>query len=999
MEQQVEQAVACALSPHSDAQLKSQAIAYLDQVKASPDGWQLCLSIFVKEPKRPPEVRLFGLQGLDDALRNSSMDAQALLFLRQTLLEFVNREYVLSSVAEPQYLKNKLAQTITYLFLQQYPSEWPSFFDDLLVMTKLSDSDQLNVRMVDLFLRICVAVDEEIATVGISRGRNETARNTLIKDTMRERENQKLVAIWLKFLQEYRQSRPDIAELILRCIGGYVAWIDINLVVNDSFVSMLYQFMTEPQLCIAACECLISIIYKGMKPQDKLNLIQFLGLPDIIGRVNVAGETEFAEHVAKLVNVLGVILCQIWADNQVQDETRAATYIVIEKLLPYLLKFLADEYDDTSSAVFPLVSELLQLLKRQKKLAGSLSQPQQDFLLSLLRVVVMKMKYDESANWGGDDDEEEEALFLEMRKGLKVFFDNIAAIDETLFSSFVLSAVVSTLDRFQEQGSKMDWRDLELALYVLYLYGEAVKEAVKVGQMQFAVTQGGSTQLLPLGEMVWKMVTNNVSTHPHPSVALHFFENVVRYYQFFEIQPDCIPTVLGAFVDGRGLHHSKKSVRSRSWYLFYRFVKILRPRMGAFVERVLSSIQDLLVIEAELPPPSDAASESTTTASAGVFDNQIYLFETVGTLISHEAVPEVKQVEYLSAVLNPLLLGLQEYLPKAMAAGEDPLPSLQLHHLIVAVGSVAKGFPDAPSGQEALGGYAEVFKQSVENILTVLEHLNQIDVIREAARFSFSRLISCLGAKILPYLPPVITGLLTNCKLSELVDFLPFIGQIIYKFKPSIFNIVNDLLLPLVKRVFVFLNQTPSGTDEALMLIDLRKAYLNFIHMLFNSELERVFISDLNRPHLNIILQSILHYASDTSNVQSQKLAFGILLKMVNAWAENQANGTNSSVNLPGFDQFVYGDLVRACFEVPAKPGFDLTDGQTVLVVGEIALLQRAIFERGGAAFADYLREGYLPSIQCPPSLADEYVQALQQLDAKNFKKYFQTFVQKSKAL
>ena len=45
------------------------------------------------------------------------------------------------------------------------------------------------------------------------------------------------------------------------------------------------------------------------------------------------------------------------------------------------------------------------------------TQSQQEFLGSLLSVIIMKMKYDEESDWGNDEDEpEEEALFMEMRK-------------------------------------------------------------------------------------------------------------------------------------------------------------------------------------------------------------------------------------------------------------------------------------------------------------------------------------------------------------------------------------------------------------------------------------------------------------------------------------------------------------------------------------------------------------------------------------------------------
>ncbi len=80
-------------------------------------------------------------------------------------------------------------------------------------------------------------------------------------------------------------------------------------------------------------------------------------------------------------------------------------------------------------------------------------------------------------------------------------------------------------------------------------------------------------------------------------MPLIFFENVVRYYQFFEVQPDYIPTILEAFVDSRGLHNVVLQIRVRSWYLFHRYVKLLKSRMGPYVENVLTSIQVEILIQ------------------------------------------------------------------------------------------------------------------------------------------------------------------------------------------------------------------------------------------------------------------------------------------------------------------------------------------------------------------------------------------------------------------
>lgn len=181
----------------------------------------------------------------------------------------------------------------------------------------------------------------------------------------------------------------------------------------------------------------------------------------------------------------------------------------------------------------------------------------------------------------------------------------------------------------------------------------------------------------------------DVSAYSHPSAALQYFENISRYYQFFEHRPDHLPQVLEAFVDSRGLHHALKQIRSRCWYLFHRFVKNLKSKMSPYVETILNSMGDLLTIQAEMPVESNTP-DGMSIPAASTFDSQLYLFETVGMLISLESIEVMKQTEYLKIVLEPLVDGISKYMERGYNP-EDELYLLQLHHYIMAIGSVAKG--------------------------------------------------------------------------------------------------------------------------------------------------------------------------------------------------------------------------------------------------------------------------------------------------------------------
>lgn len=191
--------------------------------------------------------------------RYESLDNNAVEYIRQTMMEYLRREFVdnTDGASEESFIRNKAAQSVTLLFAHVYPTVWPTFFKDMMALVKTSSGN--NEKAADFFLRLCLTVDEEIARLDIPRNRDEVVRNTNIKDSMRLGDIQLLASFWFELLQEFRSRNTNIAQLALKNIGAYIAWMDISLVVNDQVMSALYELLSDPNLRIAACECLAEV--------------------------------------------------------------------------------------------------------------------------------------------------------------------------------------------------------------------------------------------------------------------------------------------------------------------------------------------------------------------------------------------------------------------------------------------------------------------------------------------------------------------------------------------------------------------------------------------------------------------------------------------------------------------------------------------------------------------------------------------------------------------
>jgi exportin-T len=148
-------------------------------------------------------------------------------------------------------------------------------------------------------------------------------------------------------------------------------------------------------------------------------------------------DIEFRECVAKFINALGLELWKVYQDSsdaEDNDTVGVAVQLIQEGLFPSFLTLLADEYDDTSSALFPFTSAYLTLMKRIVSKKGGLEGLAVHNFSELVRVVVVKMRYPEdgyTAVYGeGVEVSDDEALFQELRK-VSLFF--IAVESERLF--------------------------------------------------------------------------------------------------------------------------------------------------------------------------------------------------------------------------------------------------------------------------------------------------------------------------------------------------------------------------------------------------------------------------------------------------------------------------------------------------------------------------------------------------------------------------------------
>ncbi|KAM4747078.1 exportin-T [Rhinophrynus dorsalis] len=953
------------LNPNASADFRQRALAYFEQLKVSHDAWQVCAEALAQRVYSDDHVKFFCFQVLEHQIKFNYSELTSLQqqLIRETLITWLQAQ-MLNAQPEKTFIRNKAAQVFSLVFVTEYLSKWPKFFFDILSVVGL------NPLGVDLYLRILMAIDAEVVDRDIIHTPEEARRNTLLKDTMREQCIPNLVESWYQILQTYQHSNSELTCQCLEVIGAYVSWIDLTLIANDRFINMLLGHMSVEVLREEACDCLYEIVNKGMDPIDKTKLVESLcQVLQSAGFFSIDQEedVDFLARFSKLVNGMGQSLIVSWTKLAKSGDMKSAqsTLQSIESKVPLMLQLLVHEDDDISSNIIGFCYEYLHILKQ----LVLLSNQQKSSIEAIMLAVMKKLTYDEEYNF--ENEGEDEAMFVEYRKQLKLLLDRLAQVSPELLLASVRRVFNSTLQNWQTAT----FMEVEVAIRLLYMLGEAIPAS------HGAHFCGDVSKASALQDMMRTLVTSGVSSYRHTSVTLEYFETVVRYEKFFSVEPVHIPNVLMAFLDHRGLRHSSPKVRSRTTYLFSRFVKSLHKHMNAFIEDILSRIQDLL----ELSPPDNGF--QTLLSS----DDQLFIYETAGVLIVNSDYPADRKQILMRNLLRPLMEKFKILLEKLMLEQDEERQTVLadcLNHAVGFASRTSKAFSNKQTVKQC--GCSGVYMDCLQTFLPALSCPVQKEVLRGGVRTFLHRMIICLEEEVLPFIPNASEHMLKDCEAKDLQEFIPLINQITAKFKAQVSPFLQQVFMPLLHAIFEMLVRPAEENDQSAALDKqmLRRSYFAFLQTVTGSGMSEVIASQ-GAENVERVLFTVIQGAVDYPDPIAQKTCFIILSKLVELWGGKDG--------LVGFADFVYKHIVPACFLAPLKPSFDLADAQTVLALSECAVTMKTIYLKRGPECIQYLQQEYLPSLQVAPEIIQEFCQALQQPDAKVFKNYLKVFFQRAK--
>lgn len=308
-----------------------------------------------------------------------------------------------------------------------------------------------------------------------------------------------------------------------------------------------------------------------------------------------------------------------------------------------------------------------------------------------------------------------------------------------------------------------------------------------------------------------------LSYHPSIHVSLIYFQVIVRYAGFLSIHSEFIFPALFSFLDNRGMHHSSPTVRSRSCYLFLRFVKVLPPEVRSRIglqsqhaqqyQQIISQIQSSLQsILGRSLDNARALAMQAQVASAGSLthsdDDCLFLSEVLGIMISSSftgancqaAVQSV--LSFFMSSLSAALQNLKEM--KETGQGEPDAIGNHAAQVISCLASLSK-----PLAQDSKS-MSEIWGQVLESICSLFFFLPSHTLIRSKTISFLHQMIHCLDYQVVPYLSQILEPLINLTDPNSVEPLVQLVSALITRYKdhPTFIVTMDQIFSPLVQKVF-----------------------------------------------------------------------------------------------------------------------------------------------------------------------------------------------------
>lgn len=565
-----------------------------------------------------------------------------------------------------------------------------------------------------------------------------------------------------------------------------------------------------------------------MDLEEKFKLLKSLRIIDILSNFKFNNNEEILIKIASLSNSVCLQLLEIFVGLGVDDTQKSQESLaIIEQFLPFLLKCFSLDAK-VSSEVIEFLQEYTVIIS--SKTMNS-SQVQQMGLM--LKLVKEKSKFPNNFRYDPLQQDEEEGDFILYRQDLFALFKGIGRKQKDFVIGFMRSLITNLFNNLQT----LEFQEIEADLSLFFHLGEAIPEEITKEKLFY--------------ETLEAVVKSPISKHKHQCVQLIYFEVISKYAKLFLINEKLIPLALESFIDSRGMRNGNPTIRSRSNFLFKKFVSTLESHLFLYAEQLFEYTKPFL--EFKIPSSKDEDISE---------DDQMFIYESLGMVLASEKLDQQKRIDLMKKLLSPILSQINEILSKELYkkdTREQPIFSNLLSREICAIGHLSKGFHSGKITKETF----EMFKNLIIVVTQVFKVLPHNTNIRNKMRFVLQRMIEILGEEVIEIFKTVFIDLFSlSNEPDEVSSVVTLVTHLISKTKMKSLDTIDELFTPLIQKIFKLINngnyQQDSKSEEVRLQISLHKEYFSLISTIITQLDCRVFTTQKHQHEIFSIVETLI---------------------------------------------------------------------------------------------------------------------------------------------
>ncbi|XP_077198877.1 exportin-5 isoform X2 [Paroedura picta] len=315
--EQLVKAVTVMMDPASTQRYRLEALKFCEEFK---EKCPICVPCGLKlaEKTQTAIVRHFGLQILEHVVkfRWNSMGRLEKVYLKNNVMGLISSG-TQNILEEESHIKDVLSRIVVEMIKREWPQHWPDMLKELDTLSKQGETQT------ELVMFILLRLAEDVVTFQtLPAQRRRDIQQTLTQNM------EKIFSFLLNTLQQnvnkYRRMKMDVSQepkaqancrvgiAALNTLAGYIDWVAMSHITADNckLLEMLCLLLNEPELQVGAAECLLIVVSRKGKLEDRKPLMVLFG--DVaMHYVLSAAQTADGEGLVEKHYVFLKRLCQV----------------------------------------------------------------------------------------------------------------------------------------------------------------------------------------------------------------------------------------------------------------------------------------------------------------------------------------------------------------------------------------------------------------------------------------------------------------------------------------------------------------------------------------------------------------------------------------------------------------------------------------------------------------------------------------------------------------